>query len=213
MKKYTRVFCGLLLGASCVTGALAQNGSTAKQTHLLTETAALFRLTGETRTELPFESDAEPPIYGSFDFGVIRELSSRSAVGGTAFVGASWDMWRIGVRGRYRLWTSRDSHFDLSPGLILVGGNSRSEVDLPAFVMNLSYAPREWFSLTANAEIIKHSRQIGFDVLNPQFVHWTEKSVYLGAKLEEKPGLIAGVTAGLTAAAITLFILIMFPGD
>lgn len=89
------------------------------------------------------------------DFGYMRNVSSRSAIGGTAYVGADDDGALYGLRARYRFWLHRWFALDISPGILLAGQDNYMEPQFPGFVGSVSLGFGDWFALKTQFQAIK----------------------------------------------------------
>lgn len=173
---------------------------------LVTETTVLWRLIGGgypyTGT-YEFSDDGESRPYASFDLGILENSGRGRGYGGSAFLAVSSDTWRIGLRGRMRMWTSEKGHIDIAPGIILLAGNSKSQVSRPGFSGLVTYGANRWISAAVGLDILRLKADPGYETLATK-KSWTDASVYAGLKLESYAGLVgpvAGVIVLILAAA------------
>ena len=117
------------------------------------------------------------------DFGFMRNVSRRVAVGANVYLGGDDYRFRLGPKARVRYWASRIVSVDVAPGLFL--GHEWGE--FPGFVGEVSVNFDDILMLSAELETIG---------VRSQGVEQRDTSLYLGGKIGGPPGLI-GVFAGV----------------
>jgi hypothetical protein len=126
----------------------------------------------------------------------MKNLDTRSALGVTGYFGASGDSWRFGADMRYRLWLNDSAALDFGPGLLLIGGNSQSDLSFPGVAGHANLSLNEWIGLSARVEVLGHKFNMVY-VGAPVGETWTEVSWYAGARLGGYPGLAAAGAAAV----------------
>ena len=101
--------------------------------------------------------------HASVEFGWLRNLNDRSALGGTLFAGSmSGDGGRYGVKGRYRRWLDGQFAVDLEGGPLAVsGGSGHSPFARDgAFgaTTGVEFAYRDLIAVSANLDVVKGDR-------------------------------------------------------
>jgi len=139
----------------------------------------------------------ESPLHLSLDFGYAHNVSERAAVGGTAYIATGEQHFRVGVRGRYRRWLSKDVSVDLIPGLLVYGSEDNGyDYQEPGIIGSVTLGWRDWVGVTVEAE---HSRyKFGSPGFNKPDI--TDTTWRVGGKLGSAPGLLG------TAALLGLYI-------
>lgn len=135
-----------------------------------------------------------------YTFGWMRNLGTRTAVGGEVFGGAEGEV-RGGAAFRVRHWSSSRVALDLALGIHLFGDASSQDVTpgSPMVTVRLTYADK--IAATGRLDVLKLDCDI--DCLgyapNPNA---TSTRLYLGAEMGSKLGVLG---MALTAAAAALY--------
>lgn len=90
----------------------------------------------------------------AIDVGAMKNLTARTSLGGSVYVGADPDQTRLGAKARLRHWLSRSLSIDLAPGII-VGSTARDGsryYSYPGFVGELSFSMGDWMMVTGQVE-------------------------------------------------------------
>jgi hypothetical protein len=83
-----------------------------------------------------------------FDFGLMKNISPKIAIGGSFHIACDDDFSRIGVRPRLHLWTGTRSGYDFSVGPLLSSGEGkRGKIKSPGWVAQISFSIAELLSL------------------------------------------------------------------
>lgn len=117
----------------------------------ITETSAMYRLVGASRLR------EEPGFFFSGELGLMKNRTENTAMGGTLYFGITSDIYRFGIKGRYRHWLGQRAFLDFAPGLILGGGDSKSELNLPGLAGHLGIGFSDWVHLASQVEIMRHT--------------------------------------------------------
>ncbi len=96
-----------------------------------------------------------PRFYVSGEMGALYNVSSRSAVGGGAYVGADDDGWRLGIRPRYRYWIAETWAVDAAAGVLVAGDLDLFEGTWPGFSAQVGVGWQDLVALTTQVEIIE----------------------------------------------------------
>jgi hypothetical protein len=129
------------------------------------------------------------PHYLTWDVGLMRNVSGKTAVGGTAFLGMDFETYRVGLRGRLRYWLNRDVSLEASPGVLVFGDDN---LKFPGFTGDVAVNYQDCIGATARLEIF------------PRSWDGTHTQAFLGMKLGSSPGatiMAIETIAGLVFAA------------
>lgn len=154
-----------------------------------------------THSGLAARVDAGSPLYEKgkayalADFGAMRNLGERWAVGGNLYVGADDRRLRFGPKARLRYWLGSAHSIDAAAGVLLAGVDEwKGDADFPGYVGEVNVSLEEVLLLTAEVETVHIRDQNGIED--------TDTSWYLGGKLGGVAGIV-GVAAALIAVAAT----------
>jgi len=163
------------------------------KTFWITEFGYSFRLDQSAR-RYQF-SDAN--FYFTWEYGLMRNLNQKSALGATFLLGADGDGHRLGVKPRYRRWLDNSLSVDFGAGVLFGGENNQFNLRFPAMTSHVGLNFGDWLALTAHMEIIRlevvpfrrpQSKTTKADVA------W-----YAGAKLGSYPGLVISIVGPIIA--------------
>ena len=144
------------------------------------------------------------PYHVSLDVGYAHNTSARDAFGGTIYLGAGTDHARVGVRGRYRRWLSRDVSVDVAPGILVIGSEDVGwDYQAPGFMVTAGVGWKDLVGLTVEAE---HSRYEDLVPAPGQPVKVSDTAWRAGLKLGRAPGVIG------TLAIVGLFVAVVATG-
>jgi hypothetical protein len=153
--------------------------------------------------EDPFLS-GESSLHLSFDLGWMKNISQRDAVGFTGYALAGENTSRVGVRGRYRRWFSRNTSLDIAPGVLLKGDSDiTSFYDPPGFVVGASFQRGGLPAVTLEVEHMRFLEYVPGGGLPLVFRTRSALTWRAGAKLGAAPGVAA---IALWAAVGTLIV-------
>ena len=152
---------------------------------LITEFGILGRI-----DNYPFQS-GESRVAFTFDLGWMKNVSDRDAVGFSGYAFASDPSARLGIRGRYRRWLSRNTSVDLSPGVLLSGEDNIIDYDPPGLILGATLNGSDLVSLTVETEYSRF-KDYGDGPFNPK--SRSDVSWRAGAKLGSGLG-VAGAAA------------------
>ena len=90
----------------------------------------------------------------TWELGYMSNRTPTRAVGGNVFLAANDNQFRLGVRGRYRLWREAGTALEIGPGLIVL----RSDTDLeitgaPGLAAQVGLTWRDWLTAIGQAEL------------------------------------------------------------
>ena len=155
------------------------------RTFWITEAGYSYRLTGQSRDH----------SYATWEVGLMRNLSVRTALGATLFAGFDGDL-RWALKGRFRRWVSSSTSLEVAPGVLLTG----CEGNCPGFTGHLAVNFEDRFAFTSHVEVLNRR---GFGAFpGRSSVAW-----YIGVKLGSQPGVIAtGVEAVALVGVLVLFL-------
>ena len=137
-------------------------------------------------------------VLASVEFGMMRNRSPRTALGGTVFIGVGDQITGntgtlLGLKPRGRRWIGRALSVDLSPGAfyVLSGDANANTFGLTGHLgLNLG----DLAALSAQVLVGKSPAQAGS----------TEVGFYLGGKLGSYAGVASGVAVPLTMLVLLL---------
>jgi hypothetical protein len=84
----------------------------------LTEAGVLYSIKADTGHE------KDQALIGTLDFGGMKNIGRRNALGATAFWESGSDHNRGGIRIRYRRWLGGRTSLDLSPAIVVDGNDT-----------------------------------------------------------------------------------------
>jgi hypothetical protein len=144
---------------------------------------------------------ANNTLFLSLDLGLMKNISTKAAVGFTAYGGSGDAHARVGVRFRYRRWLSRHTSLDFAPGLILYGSEDGGYThQAPGAVLGATWNWRDWVAVGVEVE---HSRYEIEGYIPGEFAaprNVSDTTWRLGGKLGSAPGVLG------TAAVVGFFI-------
>ena len=155
----------------------------------ITEAGYAYRLTGPENVHRH---------YFDWELGLMANVGSRSAVGGTLYAGIlAEEGYRWGLRARYRHWLSSSTSLELSPG-ILIGVGDRED---PGYVGGASLNFQDRWALVSHWEVVSVAEYWG------GIRQGTRREVawHGGVKLGSRPALY-GVAAQALVTLIGFFI-------
>jgi len=125
------------------------------------------------------------------DGGVMVNLSSKNAVGGSWFTTAGDDGFPTGPMLHWRRWLGPTRSVDVAVGTPIAGPHSVR----PGSVLGLvKYNPVPWFGVVVRPELLRQSEF--YDLHRSRWVpSGTKSRLSLGAELGGKPGLLVGSIA------------------
>ncbi|MGE5175881.1 MAG: hypothetical protein ACM3JJ_05835 [Hyphomicrobiales bacterium] len=155
------------------------------RSYLVTESALLGRIASGN---VPYGSHR---WYLGFDLGTEDNVSARTAIGSSFFIGSGNDYAMLGARARVRRWLSETSSLVIAPGLIVAQDEEGTTHGRPpGFSGQVSYHPGPHTAVTAEVYSIRKSsyprdrRETGFMV---------------GLQFGGGPGIGLGVAASIVA--------------
>jgi hypothetical protein len=122
--------------------------------------------------------------YLTGDIGHMVNISRKSALGATLFIGGDDDSGRMGIIPRFRYWFgpgssgSQPIRLDFSAGPLLSITDNYLEPKTPGFMGNISLNFEDWFALTTQVEIIRFGPKQHFYDIKPV----TDVGFYAGFK-------------------------------
>ena len=155
-----------------------------------------------TRTDFDGSRDRKRHLTGhvAWEAGVMRNVTTRDAVGATLMAGADANGERLALKGRYRRWTGPRSAVDVAAGVLHARrAEPYPDPDVPGnlhvaalgLTGDLSVGLTEWASASVRGDLL-------FDA------DGTSSGVYGGVKLGTRPGLAATAIPFLAAGLIYL---------
>ncbi len=137
----------------------------------------------------------------TWELGYMVNRDEHSAIGGTVFISSETDRIRIrlGLKGRYRYWLSKDQSLDIAPGILITG--SKDKFKFPSFTCQTGLNLSSWFAITGQVDIMR-SKKFDYEstLFAPQEKTVTKPEWYLGLKLGTPAGAGIGTVAVLVAA-------------
>jgi len=134
------------------------------------------------------------PAYLLVDFGAMRNVTGRLALGGNLYLGADDYRSRFGPKARVRYWLGDNDAVDIAGGVLLDGADDwKGHAIFPGYVAEASVSLEEAIMLTGAVESIRVRGENGVE---DQDTSW-----YVGGKLGGVAGtIVAG--AGLLVALL-----------
>lgn len=131
-----------------------------------------------------------PNYYFTWDVGGMVNSGARTALGGGVFLGGEDDGFRFGLRFRYRRWLNSTTGLDISPGILLAGGDNKRQPKFPGFTGSLGVMHRDLFGISAQLEVVRDTSGR------------VETAWYGGVKFASYPGIILSVAGPLLIVAV-----------
>jgi hypothetical protein len=126
-----------------------------------------------------------PNYYFTWDLGLMRNTSARTALGGAVFLGGEDDGSRLGLTFRYRRWITSTTAFDLSPGVLVAGGDNQRAPRFPGFTGTAGIMHRDLVGLAARFEVV------------PDSAGRVETAWYGGVRFGSYPGIVTSIVGPL----------------
>jgi hypothetical protein len=122
-----------------------------------------------------------PNYYYTWDVGAMANVGGRTALGGAAFVGGEDDGVRFGLRFRYRRWLTPATSLDVSPGVLITGGDNQRTPRFPGFSGSVGVMHRDLVGFAAQVELV------------PDSAGTVETAWYGGVKFGSYPGIVMSI--------------------
>jgi hypothetical protein len=92
----------------------------------------------------------------SWEVGYMGNLSPAQAVGGSLFLAGNDNQFRLGVRGRYRVWMGEAAALELGPGVIALHSDEDLEIrGTPGASIQVGLSWRDWLTLVGQTEFTR----------------------------------------------------------
>jgi hypothetical protein len=122
-----------------------------------------------------------PNYYYTWDLGAMRNSGARTALGGAVFLGGEDDGFRLALAFRYRRWITSSTTFDVSPGVLLAGGDNQRAPRFPGFTGAAGIMHRDLVGLAARFEVVRDSAGS------------VETAWYGGVRFGSYPGIVMSI--------------------
>jgi hypothetical protein len=164
--------------------------------YLITESSILRRV-GSTESGL---GDG----YVVMEYGYAKNVGRSFSVGGTGFLGITEEHSQAGFRLRLVKWLSKDTSFNLSPGIVATSSqNDGLDESLgPQFTVQASLAAGGMFGLTLETYTVGRREYHNSYVDPPEDVHATFTSV--GVRFGGWPGIVFTPVAFFVGALMSI---------
>lgn len=126
-----------------------------------------------------------PNYYYTWDVGAMKNSGARTALGGTVFLGGEDDGFRLGLTFRYRRWITSTTAFDVSPGVLVTGGDNQRAPRFPGFTGSAGIMHRDLVGLAARFEVVADSAGTA------------ETAWYGGVRFGSYPGIVMSIVGPL----------------
>jgi hypothetical protein len=135
--------------------------------------------------------------YFGFDLGWMRNVSDRTAVGWSGFIGSGNSYVSCGGRLRIRRWLSKTSSIEIAPGIIAAEGRVHGDALSPGYSLQAGWSPSRYLTLTTEIFTVRRRqyRYVWYYAVDPSEVR--ETGVMVGVKVGQWPGAVGGVVAAL----------------
>ena len=131
-----------------------------------------------------------PNYYYTWDLGAMANSGAHTALGGAVFLGGEDDGFRVGLRFRYRRWISSTTTFDVSPGVLVAGGDNKRAPRWPGFTGSVAVMHRDLVGLAAQLELV------------PDSARAVEAAWYGGVRFGSYAGIVLSVVGPLLVLVI-----------
>ena len=107
--------------------------------------------------------DREGNWYLTGDIGLMANMNKRYSIGVTGFLGGVENGSRFGIKPRFRVWLQNKISVELSPGILLSGGDNSYDPQFPGFTGHLAFNFADFGALTLQLDLIPYekSRRVG----------------------------------------------------
>ena len=126
-----------------------------------------------------------PNYYYTWDLGGMRNVGARTALGGAVFLGGEDDGARFGLTFRYRRWITSATALDLSPGVLVAGGDNKRAPRFPGFTGAAGIMHRDLVGLAVRFEAV------------PDSAGSVETAWYGGLRFGSYPGIVMSIVGPL----------------
>ncbi|MGE5178563.1 MAG: hypothetical protein ACM3PF_05650 [Bacteroidota bacterium] len=155
---------------------------------------------------------ASSRLIGVVDYGWMKSVGARSAVGATLFGESGSDRNKGGVRLRYRRWLGSRLAFDAAPGVVLV---SDSDYRTPGFIAQVGLNAGDLIGVMAEAEVARtiETTTVAWDPQGYGYVQAVHGGTSTAFRVGVKGGSYVGVVATVAAAALVAAVAASFSGS
>lgn len=136
-------------------------------------------------------SGTQTNLRAIWDWGLMFNVSSHDAIGGSWFVTWDEDDVATGPVIRYRRWFEHGRSLDVAVGTPLAGGDGLETGSVLGLV---KYNPVDWFGVALRPEYVRYAAVPG-----------GTGRIYTGVEFSSFPGLAVSVVGGIVAAAAIAF--------
>lgn len=160
-------------------------------------------LLGALSDQNPY-SDGEEGVAVA-DFGYLRNVSPKAAVGATFSLVGNQDYLRVGLKPRVRRWITRTTSLDFAVGAFTCVDDTTGDVDHTGvgFTGEASLNFGDFVSITNLVEFSNVDERVNRGpYLDTYVTSGTELAWYLGLKLGGEPGIPASILMGLSAIGL-----------
>lgn len=135
---------------------------------------------------------AETRLILQWEYGLMTNVSDRSALGGTVLGAVSGSGGRLAFKARYRRWLTPEWALDVAPGLVVVAGSGGQAADLrgPGFSGHLAIMWKDYAGVALVYEAIPFREAL------TEFTG-TDATVGFGARLGSPVGGVIGAATFL----------------
>ena len=185
------IFSGNIFAAWCQGKPLPE-----QKTFWVFETAIKKRLTNNQK----FYNDND--FLLTFETGYMKNISPKTSVGGTMYLGADDDGSVFGLKFRYRYWLNRQVSIDLSPGLILSSSYNNMIIKKPSFLATASIGLKDLIAFDVQFQALKYQS----NYYNAAPTSRTKTDLYMGVRLGSEAAVVGTavvIVAGLIALSQT----------
>ena len=168
---------------------------------VITNFGGYLVLGGDQLNDTPFREVA--------DWGLMANVGTRDAVGGSVFASLDRLGFALGPAVRYRRWLSSSASLDLALGMPLV--TTTSNIQAGSVFGLVRWSPNHWFAIAARPELVRGPVFLGCGPTTCNSRVQSRGRVSVGVELGWVPGLT--LTAAGGAATMLLAALIAAGGN
>lgn len=164
-----------------------------------------YQVGGFLRAVTSYDGSGPGDYMLTVDLALVKWSRTKSTLGFGVRYSLDDDANRFGVKGLWRtpLHWGKSTYFQLAPGVHVWGNDAIHPFKIPGYFLEAELGLNHWFALVSSVEINPYEQSDS----NDQVTSGVATSLYLGAKVGQKPALIAsavGIVVGVIAAGISL---------
>ena len=146
----------------------------------------------------------DTPLREVADWGLMANVDSRNAIGGSVFASLDRLGFGLGPAVRYRRWLSPTSSVDVALGTPLLAAFSNMRAG--SLFGLVRWSPNHWFALAARPELVRAPVFLGCGPTGCNIPIQSRARLSVGMELGWVPGLTLTAAGGLASAFLAALI-------